>query len=83
MNTARTITMLIAGLGVVHALPAVAQPPAFDRQALIDSYSAHVRPKGTWEKVDWPNTLDLSERGRLGVHAVEVIDDAFLIAPRR
>ena len=37
---------------------------------MINSYSAHVRPKGTWESVDWPNTLDLSERGRFGIQAL-------------
>src|SRR6202140_1633487 len=70
MNTNRATTMLIAALGLFQALPCVAQPPAFDRQALINSFSAHVRPKGTWESVDWPNTLDLSERGALGVQAL-------------
>src|SRR6266581_367384 len=62
--------VLVAALGLFQPMPAVAQPPAFDRKALIDSYSAHVRPKGTWEWVDWPNTLDLAERGRLGVQAL-------------
>ncbi|HEV8067581.1 MAG TPA: hypothetical protein VGP76_07580 [Planctomycetaceae bacterium] len=70
MNNSRAITMLIAAHCVLQGLPCVAEPPAFDRQALVNSYSAHVRPKGTWESVDWPDTLDLSERGRLGVQAL-------------
>src|SRR5262245_29349245 len=64
------VTALMFVCAVLHVLPASAEPPAFERQALIDSYSAHVRPSGAWEEVEWPNTLDLAERGRLGVQAL-------------
>jgi len=66
----RATAVAIAALGLLGAVSAVAEPPTFDRQALLDSYSAHVRPKGTWESVEWPDTLDLSERGRFGVQAL-------------
>ena len=52
MNNSRAITMLIAAHCVLQGLPCVAEPPAFDRQALVNSYSAHVRPKGTWSRRD-------------------------------
>ena len=76
------ITMLSAALGLFPALTAAAEPPSLDRKALIDSYSAHVRPKGIWETVEWPDTLDLAERGRLGVQALTGnLDPANAYAP--
>src|SRR5690349_218908 len=76
------ITALITTLGLFYALPSRAEPPTLDRQSLIDSYAAHVRPKGTWESVEWPNTLDLAERGRFGVGALTGnLDPANSFAP--
>jgi hypothetical protein len=76
------ISTLSTVLGLFAAFPAVAEPPSLDRKALIDSYSAHVRPKGTWETVKWPDTLDLAERGRLGVQALTGnLDPANAYAP--
>jgi hypothetical protein len=76
------VTMLSAALGLFPALPTAAEPPTLDRKALTDSYAAHVRPKGTWETVEWPDTLDLAERGRLGVQALTGnLDPANAYAP--
>jgi hypothetical protein len=82
MQITRLITLLSAALGLFPARPAVAGPPPLDRKALFDSYSAHVRPRGTWETVTWPDTLDLAERGRLGVQALTGnLDPANAYAP--
>ena len=62
--------VLFASLVHHAALDCFAEPPVLDRQSLIDSYAALVEPRGTWESVDWPDTLDLAERGRLGVQAL-------------
>src|SRR5262249_44166736 len=70
MISSRALTVLIAACALLQASPSVAQSPTFDRQALLQTYLAHVPPKGTLEWVDWPDTLDLSERGRLGVQAL-------------
>src|SRR6516164_8157617 len=76
------IRMLSAALGLFPALTAAAEPPSLDRKALIDSYAARVRPKGSWETVEWPDTLDLAERGRLGVQALTGnLDPANAYAP--
>ena len=73
---------MLTVIGHFLVLPSFAEPPTFDRESLIHSYSAHVRPKGTWESVDWPNTLDLSERGRFGVQALTGnLDPANSFAP--
>src|SRR4029079_2597195 len=61
---------MLTVIGHFLVLPSFAEPPTFDRESFMYRYSAHVRPKGTWESVDWPNTLDLSERGRFGVQAL-------------
>jgi hypothetical protein len=77
------IAILTVALGQFPALLAGAEPPSLDRKAMIDSYAAHVRPKGLWEPVEWPDTLDLAERGRLGVQALTGnLDPANAYAPR-
>src|SRR5690348_4168714 len=82
MDRNHGVIALILLFATLDMAPATAEPPVLDRQALIDSYSAHVRPKGTWEEVEWPNTLDLAERGRLGVQALTGnLDPANAFAP--
>lgn len=68
MRKISTVTCLFAWL--LQPLPVFAQAPSLDRKGMVESYKAHVQPRGTWELVNWPDTLDLSERGRFGVRAL-------------
>jgi hypothetical protein len=75
--------IMIALVALCPVSPTVGQTKPFDREGLLSSYRAHVRPEGTWESVDWPDTLDLSERGRLGVQALTGnLDPENFYAPR-
>ena len=44
MNKNLAIAMLTAAIGHFLASSSFAEPPTFDRESLINSYSAHVRP---------------------------------------
>jgi hypothetical protein len=70
MNRGRAVALLVALFYLPQGVPGFTEPPALDRPALVRSYVQHLPPAGNWEELDWPNTLDLAERGRLGVQAL-------------
>lgn len=57
------LASLVIALGLCLVLSAAAGP--FDPDTLIDLQK--MKPKGTWEDVTWPDTLDLSDRARIAL----------------
>ncbi len=59
------LPILATAMGFCLVLSAAAGP--FDPDEMIDLET--MKPKGAWEEVNWPDTLDLSDRARIALAA--------------